>query len=205
MSTSNWVKGWRWLRTAAAALHKAIRGRLAARRALRELELGRRPDGSMVVLDYRSGQLVSRRAGPALAPVQQVVTFAYADMAWLERVVTFGGYAAHIDDDGDLEVRTEAGPVYVRRIESEGTLRCFMRVTDGADAMVAEVPDMLNVLNLKATQGRWVMNDAGVLFMSCDLYAGVGITSAQFLSALRAVSHEVTAVAATLGLHRDTA
>lgn len=198
-------RGCRCMSRVWAAAWRRYLGWRTARRALHELELGRNPDGSTVLLDYRSGQLVARRTGPALAPVQQVVSFAYADMAWLERVFSFGGYAARIDDDGDLEVRTEAGPVYVRRDGTEAIIRFFMRVTDGAEAMVASVPDILNVLNLNATQGRWVMNDAGVLFMSCDLYAGVGITSAQVLSAVRAVSHEVTAVARTLGLHRDTA
>ena len=186
------------------AMRLRIVGWRAARRALRVLELGRNPDGSMAVLDYRSGQLLTRRTGRPLAVVQQVVSFEYADLAWLERVIALGGYAVSIDADGDLAVRTPAGLVFVRRDEHTAVLRFFMRVIDRVDLITEEVADMINVLNLQATLGRWVQNENGTLYMSCDLYAGVGMTSAQVLSAVRACSHEVGTATAALGLDQNT-
>lgn len=207
--TSMWRRirrGWQWVRSSAAAARRRHVGRRTARRALRELELGRSPDGSTVVLDYRSGQFVARRAKGSPGLLGPLVSFEYADLAWLERVIATAGYRVRLDDDGDLEVHTEAGRVWVRRGgEEEPTIRVFVRVIDELEEFTDNRFELVNAFNLHVAHGRWVLSDDGVLFMSCDLYAGAGVTSAQVLNALRAVSHEVSVVAAHLGLDRNTA
>ena len=198
-------RGWRWVRSSATAMRQRYRGWRTARRALRELELGRSPDGSTVVLDYQSGQLVAKRAKGSPGLLGPLVPFEYADLAWLQRVIAMAGYRVRLDDDGDLEVKTEAGPVYLRRGDDGAVIRFFMRVIDDLDSFSDNRHELVNVFNMHSAQGRWVLSDDGVLFMSCDLYAGAGVTSAQVLNALRAVSHEVSVVAAHLGLDRNTA
>lgn len=204
MSARQWKQLWVRTRATLGRLQRRLEGWRAARRALRELELGRTPDGGTVVLDYHSGQLLTKRSGRAMAAVQQVVSFEYADLAWLERVIAMGGYAVRLDDDGDLAVRTPAGLVFVRRYENEAILHFFMRVIDDVDVLTDEIEDMVNVLNLNTVQGRWVQNNEGALFMSYDLYAGVGITSAQVLASVRACAHEVATTVASLGFDRNT-
>ena len=191
--------------TVALAVSARVRGWRTARRALRELELGRNPDGSTVVLDYRSGRVIARRPKATLPCEAPLVPFEYADLAWLERVIGLSGYAVQLDDEGDLEVRTEAGPVYVRRGEATTSLRFFVRVIGETDWMGSERAATLNLLNMHAVHGRWVLNEELALFMSCDLHIGVGISSAQVLSALRACTHEVCVATAMLGLDRNVA
>lgn len=96
----------RWARVRAVASRavRRLHERRVARRALRELELGRAPDGSTVVLDYY-GRLPARCSGRAVATVQQVVSFEYTNLTWLERVITRAAYAVSIDNDGHLAVR----------------------------------------------------------------------------------------------------
>ena len=198
-------RGWQRVRSSAAAIRQRYRGWLAARRALRELDLGRHPDGSTLVLDYRTGQLVAKRGKVRPGPLGPVVPFEYADLAWLERVIAMAGYRVRLDDDGDLEVRTEAGRLWVRRGGEEAIVRFFVRVAEELESFSDNRFELVNVFNLHSTHGRWVLSDDGVLFMSCDLYAGAGVTAAQILSALRAVSHEVGVVAAHLGLDQNAA
>lgn len=205
MSAREWQQRMERVQAGVRRLRLRLREWRTARRALRELELGRNPDGSTVVLDYKSGQLMARRA-PATSPLHgPLVAYDYADLAWMERVAGLAGYRAAIDKDGDLEIQTEAGPVYIRRGDDLQIIRVFMRVVDGTETLGDERYELVNVLNLQANLGRWVLNDHGVLFMSCDLYAGAGITSAQLLKAVRAVSHEVSVAMAQLGFDRDTA
>ena len=205
MNVPRWARPRRWLGRVATATRQRVLGWRAARRALRELEVGRYPDGSTVVLDYRTGQFQARRPKHPLAFDAPLVPFEYADLAWLSRVMTLGGYMAQVDDDEDLEVRTEAGPVYVQRCETTQVLRFFVRVAGNTDFMGPDRHQTVNALNMLIKQGRWLLNADHALFMSCELYAGVGVSSAQVLSALRTCTHEVCAVTAQLGLDRNVA
>jgi hypothetical protein len=197
-------RGWQWLCSSTTAMRQRYRGWRTARLALRELELGRSPDGSTVVLDYRSGQLVAKRATDSPGLLGPLVPFEYADRAWLERVIATAGYRVCLDDDGDLEVQTEVGPAYVRRGDDAAVIRFFVHIVDDLDAFSDNRYELVNDCNVRSTQGRWVLRNDGVLVMSCDLYAGAGITSAQVLNALRALTHEVSGVAAHHGIDRST-
>lgn len=205
MSARQWKQLWVGTRATLGRLQRRLEGWRAARRALRELELGRTPDGGTVVLDYQSGRLLARRPARTTAAWEQVVPFEHADLVWLERVIAMAGYRVALDDDGDLEVRTEAGPVYVRRTVEAAIVCFFMRVVDDATTLSDNRFELVNVINQHTTQGRWVLNDEDALFMSCDLYAGAGLTSAHVLNTLRAVTHEVAVVTAHLDLDRDAA
>jgi hypothetical protein len=193
-------KSWRWVvRTAVSASARFQRWR-AARRALRELVLGREPDGSTVVLDYGTGQMLQRHPEWWRACDAPVVCFEQATLAWLERVISLGGYVVRRDDDDDIEVRTEIGALYVRRCDDATVIRFFARVTSDTEFMGSERLDVVNTLNVEAKQARWLLNDEQELFVSCELNADVGITSAQVLRTLRACTHEACSAVAHLGL-----
>lgn len=182
------------------ALRARFDGWRRARRALRELELGRNPDGSTVVLDYRSGQVISRR--PKVEPVQApVVPFAYADLTWLERVIVHGAYTVQRhNEEQDLEVRTEGGPVYVQRCEKTQTVKLIVPFVESTEFLGDHRLDIVNQLNRLSICGRWVLRDDGALFANTTLVAGAGVTSAQLLTALRRTVLDVSMASAMLEL-----
>lgn len=184
------------------ALSARIDGWRRARRALRELEVGRNPDGSTVVLEYHSGKLVARR--PKMAPSQApVVPFAYADLAWLERVIVHGGYAVQrCGDERDLEVRTEGGSVYVQRCEKTQTVQLVVPFIESTEFLGEQQLDIVNQLNRLSMCGRWVLRDDDALFATTTIVGSAGITSGQLLCALRGTVLDSSMASAMLALGR---
>lgn len=190
------------VRRVAGATARWVRGRWVARRATRQLELGRDAEGTSFVLDFRTGQVQPRRRPVPTTAEAPLVPFAHADDAWIQRVIALAGYLVERDEDDDLVVHSEAGSVIVLRCESVGMVRFIVPVLGDTDLLGVDRLQMVNTLNAEANAGRWYLNNEGALLMECDLPATAGITSAQLLGTLRACTHQVCILAVRNGLDR---